>query len=157
MCIYGLAEYCLLVIRWTSVCTLTGKFFPYTMLFCLKIRRPPRYTHNDTLFPCTTLFRSASGDRRRRGVVVDGGGRRDRRVPAQRQRQRGLAAQPAAAHDQHRHEALAPAPDRPGPARRLRSEEHTSELQSLMSISYAVFCLKKQKPHTLTTQITQNT
>src|SRR3546814_8964225 len=95
------------------------------------IRRPPRSTRTDTLFPYTTLFRSA--DRaRRRGALPGRGGRprggvrpglRDRRTrPAQLRRD-------------------APAGGGGDP----RSEEHTSELQSLMRISYAVFCLKKKK------------
>src|SRR3546814_7715492 len=77
------------------------------------IRRPPRSTRTDTLFPYTPLFRSASlrdrGDRLCHALF---GGRR--------------LARP-----------LGLAPDG-------RSEEHTSELQSLMRISYAVFCLKKK-------------
>src|SRR3546814_6451675 len=76
-----------------------------TFVFFLMIRRPPRSTRTDTLFPYTTLFRSKS------------------RCP------RGVQA----------------SVDRPRSAsRRRRSEEHTSELQSLMRISYAVFCLKKK-------------
>src|SRR3546814_1306756 len=85
------------------------------------IRRPPRSTRTDTLFPYTTLFRSRSAAMRQRGLVQPSTGRpRDdlRSV----QRVLGLS---------HR-----------------RSEEHTSELQSLMRISYAVFCLKKKKPYT---------
>src|SRR3546814_8106541 len=86
------------------------------------IRRPPRSTRTDTLFPYTTLFRSAlarSGDRHR----APGGSSR--------------------ARDQ----ARKPGPQLPGadPGSQARSEEHTSELQSLMRISYAVFCLKKKK------------
>src|SRR3546814_2003362 len=73
------------------------------------IRRPPRSTRTDTLFPYTTLFRSASCG----GLRVDG-------VSA------GLDAASTG-----------------GASSRPRSEEHTSELQSLMRISYAVFCLKK--------------
>src|SRR3546814_9453607 len=90
------------------------------------MRRPPRSTLTDTLFPYTTLFRS---QRPRRGVGRgqrgDGGGRAA--AAAARRRDRGrlpLAARPPAGVD--------------------RSEEHTSELQSLMRISYAVFCLKKK-------------
>src|SRR3546814_8878557 len=87
------------------------------------IRRPPRSTRTDTLFPYTTLFRSRPG-----------------RPPHRRPVQGGVPALPRA--------------ERPGPAVRHdlghrpavhRSEEHTSELQSLMRISYAVFCLKKKK------------
>src|SRR3546814_7869705 len=81
------------------------------------IRRPPRSTRTDTLFPYTTLFRSvAAGDRLgfRRADLC--------RVDPPRL-------------------ALC----RRWAGRRGRSEEHTSELQSLMRISYAVFCLKKKK------------
>src|SRR3546814_10232094 len=98
------------------------------------VLRPPTSTRTDTLFPYTTLFRS-SGDRarqlhcpqdgglaRRAGAVPALGHRGDRRRPP-------CAALPA------------PAPAPPGEG---RSEEHTSELQSLMRISYAVFCLKKK-------------
>src|SRR3546814_8467299 len=84
------------------------------------IRRPPRSTRTDTLFPSTTLFRSAQAGCRasaqRRPDCV--GDRRDRRVC-------GVVL------------ALGQTT--------VRSEEHTSELQSLMRISYAVFCLKKNK------------
>src|SRR3546814_4482439 len=93
------------------------------------IRRPPRSTRTDTLFPYTTLFRS---------VVHD-----DRAVDF---RQETLGG-PRILGD-----------DRVGVAARMRidmrkragkrSEEHTSELQSLMRISYAVFCLKKKKQTT---------
>src|SRR3546814_6569901 len=83
------------------------------------IRRPPRSTPTDTLFPYTTLFRS---DAARRGTMDRAA--RDR-APA---RPRRLYDRVAV----RRH--------------RLRSEEHTSELQSLMRISYAVFCLKKTTP-----------
>src|SRR3546814_3695771 len=92
------------------------------------IRRPPRSTRTDTLFPYTTLFRSHEAFGRRLAVElgVDG----------------------VAAH------GFAGADDDPRFAYRGirvdgsdvgRSEEHTSELQSLMRISYAVFCLKKKK------------
>src|SRR3546814_18374865 len=103
------------------------------IFFCLMIQRPPRSTRTDTLVPYTTLFRSAgpgegAGAGRRLADPADPGG------------------------------SLQGQPRRPGlggrqvhrPADRLlqreaaRSEEHTSELQSLMRISYAVFCLKKK-------------
>src|SRR3546814_2806113 len=87
------------------------------------IRRPPRSTRTDTLFPYTTLFRSP--DRRR--------GRPENPHPgAPRRGAEALCAGRRAA----------PAG---GDAQPRRSEEHTSELQSLMRISYAVFCLKKKK------------
>src|SRR3546814_7136962 len=85
--------------------------FSSLFFFFLMIRRPPRSTRTDTLFPYTTLFRSRAG-----GILLS------RRA------------------------------DRPFPDRQhARSEEHTSELQSLMRISYAVFCLKKKIKHYTTT------
>src|SRR3546814_3140384 len=100
------------------------------MLFCvfffLMIRRPPRSTRTDTLFPYTTLFRSLDHDRVKigaRGIdrcgVAGGAGADDE----------DLAAMLG-------HERI--------PGRWRRSEEHTSELQSLMRRSYAVFCLNKK-------------
>src|SRR3546814_4996248 len=97
------------------------------------IRRPPRSTRTDTLFPYTTLFRSALSDRSAaRGPLgrSAGGIHRGRRRLGD-QRPRG-ALEPAA--------RVRPRSRRSG----QRSEEHTSELQSLMRISYAVFCLKKK-------------
>src|SRR3546814_3182601 len=102
-----------------------------SFLFCLflMIRRPPRSTRTDTLFPYTTLFRSAGksgeggkcrGTKREDAVKVSN---EFQTMTAHGSRARRLAA------------ALAWS----------RSEEHTSELQSLMRISYAVFCLKKKK------------
>src|SRR3546814_7516172 len=83
------------------------------------IRRPPRSTRTDTLFPDTTLFRSEPARQRlalgRQAVGDDGD--EDQVVDGENEFQRHKA----------------------------RSEEHTSELQSLMRISYAVFCLKKKK------------
>src|SRR3546814_1913341 len=87
------------------------------------IRRPPRSTRTDTLFPYTTLFRSHRSDRR--DLLF-----------------RALPHHPAD-HLAHRAAAAVAELDHRGRAR--RSEEHTSELQSLMRISYAVFCLKKKK------------
>src|SRR3546814_7954922 len=75
------------------------------------IRRPPRSTRTDTLFPYTTLFRSQGNDQ----VICL------------------QASHPCPQGRRQSHRANA------------RSEEHTSELQSLMRISYAVFCLKKKK------------
>src|SRR3546814_7183146 len=96
------------------------------------IRRPPRSTRTDTLFPYTTLFRSHQPDRGD-GVRADPGHRgAGRRCPADRgpEELRWLRK---------------PHPGRHPDLFDDRSEEHTSELQSLMRISYAVFCLKKKK------------
>src|SRR3546814_2250995 len=102
------------------------------------IRRPPRSTRTDTLFPYTTLFRSVPGDvqhgqrRRVKGVVISS------RDMAQLPHIGGeIFAVPPGSADQESPigQMLC----------RQRSEEHTSELQSLMRISYAVFCLKKKK------------
>src|SRR3546814_2945754 len=87
------------------------------------IRRPPRSTRTDTLFPYTTLFRSIPRCCRRK-ARCHGYGR-----PGQ------SPASPACRTAASR-------------ATRNRSEEHTSELQSLMRISYAVFCLKKKNHNT---------
>src|SRR3546814_3368950 len=78
------------------------------------IRRPPRSTRTDTLFPYTTLFRSGGA------------------------RAAHYAENCASCHGAH-------LKGQPNWQERRRSEEHTSELQSLMRISYAVFCLKKKK------------
>src|SRR3546814_4508555 len=88
------------------------------------IRRPPRSTRTDTLFPYTTLFRSPAA-RCQEGMVGTGLSR-----PLDRHHRQ----QPGTDRSVHRHRQYP-----------LRSEEHTSELQSLMRISYAVFCLKKKK------------
>src|SRR3546814_6752569 len=126
------------------------------------VRRPPRSTRPDTLFPYTTLFRSEEaaiarqrdeagvGLRVRRQHRLD---RLPRRLALLQARQNGKVQWPpvdarrvgqaVAGHHPHRrigrgelHQRL------------RRSEEHTSELQSLMRISYAVFCLKKKKQKT---------
>src|SRR3546814_3912399 len=95
--------------------------------FFLMIRRPPRSTRTDTLFPYTTLFRSPVGHRQGHRHRAD-----------RHARPQGKDAHPAPGRSRDRHR-LAQAP------RGGRSEEHTSELQSLMRNSYAVFCLKKKK------------
>src|SRR3546814_4924001 len=91
------------------------------------IRRPPRSTRTDTLFPYTTLFRSLPYA----FVALE--------ISDQPPLQRGDAAIARA-----RVERAAEQPRRIA-HQEARSEEHTSELQSLMRISYAVFCLKKKK------------
>src|SRR3546814_5824012 len=120
-------------------------------LFCLKIRRPQRSTRTDTLLPYTTLFRSHQLCRAARECVPTG-----QRAEGAR-RQEGRPGHHLYADD-HRgglcHAGLRAARRHPFRGVR-RSEEHTSELQSLMRISYAVFCLK-QKNQT-TTIISMNT
>src|SRR3546814_3566299 len=118
------------------------------------IRRPPRSTRTDTLFPYTTLFRSDAPSQLRidlHGVfpviVVDKYQVQIGRIPD------FLAPKLAVGNDGEPGRILLidgetfglnQRPD-PGQGLRQRSEEHTSELQSLMRISYAVFCLKKKK------------
>src|SRR3546814_10457603 len=104
------------------------------------IRGPPRSTRTDPLFPYTTLFRSAgrrgAADARRRGAT--------RPTCAQHRLERDEIQPRRHAGDRRTDARGQPRP--PVDQRRgRRSEEHTSELQSLMRISYAVFCLKKKK------------
>src|SRR3546814_6254116 len=102
--------------------------------FCfLMIRRPPISTRTDTLFPYTTLFRS----------LADAVGRNARRLRAGRSGKLGQPQPQQLGHAAGRGDPGGGRADRAG--RVTRSEEHTSELQSLMRISYAVFCLKKKK------------
>src|SRR3546814_4551576 len=105
------------------------------------IRRPTRSTRTDTLFPYTTLFRSI--DRRfmpSRSVNADANLRRERALGDLAVE--GRARKPGARKDGGEADDLFGIEH--GTCF-LRSEEHTSELQSLMRISYAVFCLKKKK------------
>src|SRR3546814_6035806 len=95
--------------------------FVFLFFFFLMIRRPPRSTRTDTLFPYTTLFRSPVQS--------------DNSVAVRLARPRGASWVGRS-------------------SMRPRSEEHTSELQSLMRISYAVFCLKKKiQPHNRTQEV----
>src|SRR3546814_7331961 len=105
------------------------------------IRLPPRSTRTDTLFPYTTLFRS--GGVQPAGSICTTGSTATRAA--------GQCGEAAAAWLSERSTCLAsgqplpPAAATPAAAADgARSEEHTSELQSLMRISYAVFCLKKK-------------
>src|SRR3546814_17692806 len=114
--------------------------------FFLMIRRPPRSTRTDTLFPYTTLFRSMP--------IVD---LNLLRITSFRISTTGgslyrvatgayTLLMPLMLQLGFGYSAAAPTRTRwPTPKRTERSEEHTSELQSLMRISYAVFCLKKKK------------
>src|SRR3546814_4106392 len=98
----------------------------WSCVFFLMIRRPPRSTRTDTLFPYTTLFRSRVLQDHRRTFRLRPG--RSLTCPSSHTASSGSTPRPA------------------------RSEEHTSELQSLMRISYAVFCLKKKQKIHPTTQ-----
>src|SRR3546814_5419634 len=96
------------------------------------IRRPPRSTRTDTLFPYTTLFRSdidyLAGSIRFREPVLSRSSNLDPQFIVAEYEVDGVGQRVLNAGG--------------------RSEEHTSELQSLMRISYAVFCLKKKTKHT---------
>src|SRR3546814_3853555 len=115
--------------------------------FFLMIRRPPRSTRTDTLFPYTTLFRSSPWSP-------------DRTMAQACALSRCITPLRRSRHTGRRSFHMRGLVDPGGLV--CRSEEHTSELQSLMRISYAVFCLKKKINHTIhkprhnTTTITQN-
>src|SRR3546814_4982659 len=141
------------------------------------IRRPPRSTRTDTLFPYTTLFRSLCDryraaesahaiDRKRLDQRREHGwrGEQDRRFALEDRssraglscRRRGQADRVAGRKRHRRWPSLCALYRRSAPD---RSEEHTSELQSLMRISYAVFCLKKKNKiiiHTTSEYYTNN-
>src|SRR3546814_20277974 len=110
-------------------------------LFFLMIRRPPRSTRTDTLFPYTTLFRSKipEDDKTFQAALAQLG------VGVANVAQVGVRAKPTRI-DELATQRLSTAVDFDAATfASCRSEEHTSELQSLMRISYAVFCLKKKK------------
>src|SRR3546814_15764520 len=103
----------------------------FTLLFFfLMIRRPPRSTRTDTLFPYTPLFRSAKRVKRNHRVLS----------PRPAIHAEPPPNTPSASSSSTTDRGISSHLDKTE-----RSEEHTSELQSLMRISYAVFCLKKKK------------
>src|SRR3546814_3414864 len=119
----------------------------FFFIFFLMIRRPPRSTRTDTLFPYTTLFRSTNNELLEIDRQLQAANRKyidnnfdplDKRLVDSLQRRRNEVASSV-----------------PGSVGNGRSEEHTSELQSLMRISYAVFCLKKKKKQNKSNIITQ--
>src|SRR3546814_8710297 len=137
-------------------------------VFCLMIAHPPRSTRTDTLFPYTTLFRARCPPRSRKPALQHPDRRRDElrkdharqcpvggdglgRRPCHSDRGYAGTAMPAARHRRPADAAAACLDDRARPLDAApasgRSEEHTSELQSLMRTSYAVFCLKKKTHH----------
>src|SRR3546814_4530083 len=118
------------------------------------IRRPPISTRTDTLFPYTTLFRSAhalEGHAGEPAAGVDEGFGHAEIEDRDAFVHRVLLLPRAGLHlveaGAHQHLDVAAAKPARGAAAVHRSEEHTSELQSLMCISYAVFCLKKKTPN----------
>src|SRR3546814_2622987 len=128
-------------------------------IFFLMILRPPRSTRTDTLFPYTTLFRSFTSQ-----AIVHFWSDASKRVivpapdfPASRLVQQVSTSAPSGVTKPSPVTTIrrivipfvGPCP-RKGP-HQIRSEEHTSELQSLMRISYAVFCLKKKKQQNVNT------
>src|SRR3546814_13387444 len=148
------------------------------VFFFLMLRRPPRSTRTDTLFPYTTLFRSLSAIRctgaiscptyKEKAPALQGEGLRERRKPDADYQQRhyprrSLHAIPEGARTVSKVIQFIPQAEAKAKMKKAltkgqtkaktattpsgkqkRSEEHTSELQSLMRISYAVFCLKKK-------------
>src|SRR3546814_11905932 len=163
----------MVVLMVCTFCLVLCRFLNSFGFFFLLTRRPPRSTRTDTLFPYTTLFRSGRAwpsacRAEHRGAVAAVAGPATRRqepwprAHPHRCRGRGAAtAFPPDLHGDAPRQGGAPAPPRTsrpaiGSASRaphsvdcrqagLRSEEHTSELQSLMRHSYAVFCLTKKK------------
>src|SRR3546814_5812788 len=111
------------------------------------IRRPPISTRTDTLFPYTTLFRSDVHALHGLGQLDHG----ERLAPGEEEQGEEAQQHERGAEQRVEEEldrgvlALGSAPDADHEVHRQRSEEHTSELQSLMRTSYAVFCLKKHK------------
>src|SRR3546814_2935774 len=142
------------------MCSVMSRTLVVFLCFFLMIRRPPRSTRTDTLFPYTTLFRSLYGDGPQgggagadacpSGAGGDGGRASARRAGARQGAGQGRAADGAGIGAGAVRPSRPPADDLRPSGRRGgnrggdRSEEHTSELQSLMRISYAVFCLKKK-------------
>src|SRR3546814_1122395 len=141
----------------------------YTLLvqftfFCLMRRRPPRSTRTDPLFPYTTLFRSVPETLRR--LIEWTADYYLAPIAAVLRMTLASMAALEGARTVIEYRATGNLPDRMTEQRaqamerigERRSEEHTSELQSLMRISYAVFCLKKKKTnHTIHTLITNTT
>src|SRR3546814_9177543 len=112
-----------------------------SIFFFLRIRRPPRSTRTDTLFPYPTLFRSVLDEL---GTVAG-----DHQAGVEH----ALVGRALGLHGRHRRaddarHGFLDERRRHHRRRRVRSEEHTSELQSLMRHSYAVFCLNKKNTST---------
>src|SRR3546814_2106337 len=170
------------------MCSLSSCLFFFCLfLFFLMIRRPPRSTRTDTLFPYTTLFRSVREAHPRRASSRTSRlhrwsasclQSRDWRGTPRHPRARARSVRECRVRNPSGGCARAALQYRSGPSRHPfylnltlpgaipqqitrrgshRSEEHTSELQSLMRISYAVFCLKKKTTTYNTTKKNKNT
>src|SRR3546814_8280724 len=121
----------------------------FLSFFFLIIRRPPRSTRTDTLLPYTTLFRSLGGGGER---LVSSG------PPPQLAPARFLQSRPVlSACDRPASRARPPAQTRWNCLAAPRSDEHKSEVQSLMRTSYAVFCLKKTKHNNYLIYVSETT
>src|SRR3546814_10881334 len=115
------------------------------------IRRPPRSTRTDTLFPYTTLFRSSTKPKSDEQIIFNHCINRHAACNSHSAGQVAGRPLPAGHEKESGHPRHHPKRCRSSDTWKHRSEEHTSELQSLMRISYAVFCLKKKKKRTRTT------
>src|SRR3546814_3728311 len=155
---YSSSLYLSVYLSLTSSFLLLLLLFFFSFFFFLMIRRPPRSTRTDTLFPYTTLFRSCSALTPVLSCSLTTGSARTPCSPPP-----FGACLPSSSRRRHadsRHRGTRSRASLPSSCRRRasarRSEEHTSELQSLMRISYAVFCLKKKNnkltQHRLTTE-----
>src|SRR3546814_5583398 len=123
----------------------------YENFFFLMFQRPPRTTRTDTLFPYTTLFRSVHEAQGEDGDEHEHLDQAEHLVLLEPGRPREDEDRLDVEHDEHQGEdVVADLALRPHVADRIdaRSEEHTSELQSLMRISYHVFCFKQKKEKT---------
>src|SRR3546814_2832712 len=121
------------------MCSVSVHLLSYFVLFFfLMIRRPPRSTRTDTLFPYTTLFRSKERRADRSANRLDVSAPFENSVPSS-----PPSRKPASSV-------------KTTPGLSVRSEEHTSELQSLMRSSYAVFCLKNKNQYRTNRQLTIN-
>src|SRR3546814_14967805 len=122
-----------------SLCLIVCLVGGYVLCFVM-IRQPPRFTRTDTLVPYTTLFRSRSGlPAPISGSATDASVSPRRRAFTTGTKAKGNATSTVAAT------TAARASEGRIPNCSTSSDEHTSELQSLMRISYAVFCLKQHK------------
>src|SRR3546814_10277131 len=110
------------------------------------IRRPPRSTRTDTLFPYTTLFRSGKFMNATAIVWTGHGAKAQTEAGTEDERRKNITASLLDGASYYFLDNI----NKPVDSSAYRSEEHTSELQSLMRISYAVFCLKKKNRKSIT-------